>query len=228
MQSRGGEIVGEKYILLGSKDVDSVIQEIIEKKPDVIFNTINGDTNIAFFERLYELSKGVQRPPVFSFSLSTADMDKIGGKKIKGDYAVWSYLTSQDNPENMTFLKKYKEKYGSTHDINDPAATAYAGVHLWKQAVKETSRALPSFVRDRMLRQSVASPAGVIYIDPVNANAWRIVLISQFTEKGQMDMIWTSVNPIEPIVYPDFKKKAEWDFFEYKLYMKWNNSWGNT
>ena len=25
-----------------------------------------------------------------------------------------------------------------------------------------------------------------------------------------------------------FKKKTEWDFFEYKLYLQWNNSWGNN
>lgn len=228
VESRGGEILGEQYILFGSKNVDPIIQDIIAKKPDVIFNTINGDTNMAFFERFYELTKGGQRPPTISFSLPNAGRMKLNANRIAGDYAVWSYTTTEKVPENKAFLKSYKKKYGSIQNINDAAATAYAGVYLWKQAVQEALVTKPAFVRERLLRQSVASPAGVIYIDPKNANAWRTTHISQFNKNGQLDQMWTSMNPIEPVVYPDFKKKTEWGFFEYKLFLKWNKAWQNS
>lgn len=224
VKSRGGEILGEKYILLGSKDVNSVIQEIISQKPDVIFNTINGDTNIAFFERLYELTKNGHRPPAISLSLFTG----ISRKKLAGDYTVSSYLRNQDLPANKAFLDNYQKKYNSTQDVNTAAVSAYAGVYLWKQAVEEASVGIPTLVHERMLGQSAATPAGVIYIDPKNANAWRTSMISRFSKEGHIDVLWTSSNPIEPIVYPDFKKKTEWDFFEYQLYLNWNNSWENT
>lgn len=227
VESRGGEVLGEQYIPLGSKDVDSIIQDILIKKPSVIFNNIIDDTNLVFFERLHELTKGGSRPPAISFGLPVAALEKIGTKKIVGDYNVLAYIETQESSENKKFLDNYQKKYGSTGDINSPAVTAYAGIYLWKQAVEKASLTAPPFVREHMLRQSTASPAGVIYIDSKNANAWRTINICQFNKEGHMDVIWTSVNPIEPIVYPDFKKKAEWDFFEYQLYLKWKNSWEN-
>lgn len=226
VSSRGGEIVGTKYIPLGSKDVDHVIKDIIEKNPDVIFNTINGDTNVAFFNRLYEMTKEHRRPVVISFSTSTAEMNQIEAKRIQGDYAMWSYFIQQEIPENLEFLKAYREKYGSAEGLNDPAATAYAGVFMWKQALEIANTDRPAVIRDFMIRQSTASPSGVIYIDP-NSNAWRVVSIGEINEDGKLTMVWTSQNPIKPIIYPSFKTKTEWDLFEFELYMKWNKSWEN-
>jgi len=48
----GGEILGEEYIVLGSSDVEKAIEGIVKTQPDVILNTINGDTNVAFFREL--------------------------------------------------------------------------------------------------------------------------------------------------------------------------------
>lgn len=226
----GGKIVGTHYIRMGSMDVDAVINDITQKNPDFIFNTINGSTNIAFFKRLNELTveKGIRRPPVMSFSLSNGEMNAIGMNKMVGDLATWSYFVIQDNLKNRIFLNDYRKKYGSIDDINDTAITAYSGVYLWAQAVREAPSIEAAAARELMLRQSVASPGGVIYVDPVSGHAWRTVEIARINEKGNYTFVWTSGAPIEPIVYPDFKTKAEWDFFEYQLYKKWNKSWGQS
>lgn len=225
----GGEVAGTQYIPLGSTNVDKVINDIIQKNPDFIFNTINGSTNIAFFKRLSELTAGRHRPPVMSFSLSSTATYTLGTNNIIGDYATWSYFPTRDNPENTAFLKAYQEKYGSTEEVNDPAATIFSGVYLWAQAARQALSPQPNVVQDFMLRGSVASPAGVIYIDPVNANAWRTVMIGKVNPKGLYDIVWSSQTPIQPIVYPDFKTKAAWNIFEYQLYAHWGNAWeGNT
>lgn len=224
----GGEVVGERYVPLGGMNVDSVVNEIIQKKPDIIFNTINGDTNVAFFNRLFELTRNRSRPLVVSFSLANADINKIGADKMIGDYAVWSYFCSQTNPENERFLKAYSHKYHDSARINDPAVTAYAGVYLWAQAVHDSPTLNPAAIHDFMLRQSFASPAGIIYIDPENANAWRTVVIGKINDQGVFQVEWSSINPVEPIIYPDFKTKAEWELFEYQLYNAWKKSWINT
>lgn len=221
----GGEIVGSQYISLGNTNVDQVIKDIIQKKPDFIFNTINGSTNIAFFKRLSDLTAGQQRPLVMSFSLSSTGTQIA---KIPGDYAAWSYFLTQDNPENTAFLKAWRAKYGSIDEVNDSAVTIYAGVYLWAQAARQAPSPEPNVVRDFMLRASVPSPAGVIYIDPVNANAWRTVLINKINPNGLNEVVWSSQAPIQPIIYPDFKTKAQWNILEYQLYAKWNESWENN
>jgi len=48
----GGKIVGEEYRQLGSSDTGTIIRKIQATKPEVILNTINGDSNISFFRAL--------------------------------------------------------------------------------------------------------------------------------------------------------------------------------
>ena len=221
----GGKILGSKYLPLGRMDVDPIIEDIISKKPDFIFNIFNGSTNTAFFNRLYDMTtaKGIKRPPVMSFSLSGATMHKIGMHKMIGDYSTWSYFLTENNQKNHEFLASYDKEYGSIDDVNDPAVTSYSGVYLWAQACNQAPSLQPSAVRDFMLNQSISSPAGVIYIDPKTAYAWRSVEIAHINKQGSYDIIWRSNEPIEPIVYPDFKNKTEWSYFEYQFYRAQDN-----
>ena len=223
---QGGQVVGVDYFSLGTTSVDAVINDIIQKKPDVIFSIINGSTNIAFYNRLYALTteKGLRRPPVMTFSLSESAIHTIGMHKMVGDLASWSYFKTEDTAKNNAFLAAYQKTYGSIDEISDPAATSYAGVYLWAQAANQVS-VKANLVRNIMLGQSLASPMGPIYIDPNSAYTWRTVEIAQVNKNEKYEIVWRSAAPIEPIVYPDFKTKAQWEFFEYNIYTGWNNSW---
>ena len=44
--------VGEEYVPLGHTDFSDIIDEIAKIKPDVVINTLNGDSNLAFFHQL--------------------------------------------------------------------------------------------------------------------------------------------------------------------------------
>jgi urea transport system substrate-binding protein len=220
----GGETVGSHFILLGSRDVDTIIDDIIAKKPDFVCTTLVGISNTTFINRLYNKIPLGQRPLVMSF----AYIDKMNARsKFYGLNWVGSYYRGLNIPENKAFLNAYETKYGSSEEVDDPTITSYTGVYLWAQAVLITPTATPEKVRDSMLRQSIASPAGVIYIDPINAHAWRYVFIERINQQGMREIVWTSSVPIEPIVFPEFKSKAEWSMFEYKLFVKWGNSWEN-
>jgi urea transport system substrate-binding protein len=224
----GGEIVGTSYLLLGSTDVDPMIDDIIAKKPDFVFSTLIGTSVLAFLHRFYERIPQDQIPSVMAFGFIPFEGTHSSRKGYVRLHLVESYFKGLDNPENKAFLEAYKKRYGSYNEVEYPAATSYTGVYLWAQAVRQSPTPQPVWVRENMLRQSMASPAGVMYIDPNNANTWRSVFIERINEQGASEVIWTSNVPIEPIVYPEFKTKAQWDFFEYKLYVGWGNSWEKT
>lgn len=130
-----------------------------------------------------------------------------------------------DNPENQTFLKEYKEKYGSNAEVAYPAAMGYIGVMFWAQALRDSPTTEPTRLREHLLRQSMATPGGAMYIDPTTANTWGSVFIERINASGQRELVWNSIVPIEPIVYPEFKTTAEWTLFEYKLFVGWGNAW---
>src|SRR5262249_47321191 len=52
LKSLQGTLAGEEYIPLGDGDVADVVKKVQESGADVILNTINGDSNRAFFRRL--------------------------------------------------------------------------------------------------------------------------------------------------------------------------------
>ncbi|MFZ2406888.1 MAG: transporter substrate-binding protein, partial [Methylobacter sp.] len=68
----GGKILGERYLPLGSADVAAIIEDIARKKPDVVLNTLNGDSNAAFFSAL--AAAGLSDLPLVSFSVEEGGM----------------------------------------------------------------------------------------------------------------------------------------------------------
>ena len=226
LESLGGEVVGTSYIPLKSKNINKAVSEIQRLKPNVIINTINGQANIDFFNALFK--DNASQTPVMSFSLTSGEIPKISPKAYPYMYSSWTYFQNMQNRKNKAFLSKYKKAYHSTDDVNDPAVSAYAAMFLLKQAVSESPNIKPLVVKDKLLRQSIASPAGVIYIDPYTSHSWRTVLIGKLNQQGRYNTEWSSLSPIRPVVYPRFKSKIQWEFFVYQLYLKWNKTWGNN
>ncbi len=223
----GAEIVGEEYVLLGSSDVGNVIMEIAEKKPDVIINTLNGDTNITFFRELRKAGITSDKIPTMSFSITEVELHTIGTSNIVGDYACWNYFQSVNSIENIDFVKRFKAKYGSHRVVGDPMEAGYFGVYLWAQAVKKAGSASVNNVIDALGRQSFQAPEGYVCIDHSNNHLWKTVRIGRVTHNGQFDILWNSGKPVRPVPYPASRDKSEWNEFLRKLYEMWDKKWAN-
>lgn len=52
LAAQGGELIAEEYTPLGHTDYSTLVNKIKSAKPDVVFNTLNGDSNVAFFKQL--------------------------------------------------------------------------------------------------------------------------------------------------------------------------------
>src|SRR5262249_62074198 len=103
----------------------------------VILNTINGDSNVAFFRALRAAGVTPDRIPTISFSISEEELSSLSLKNVVGDYAAWNYFQTVDRPQNHAFVKRFQARYGNQRVISDPMEAAYFGVHLWAQAVEE-------------------------------------------------------------------------------------------
>ncbi len=126
------KIVGEKYIPFGDTDVSAAIKAIETSKPDLILNTINGDTNAAFFRALRRAGIRAEQTPVLSFSIGENDLRSLRDEGI-GHYAAWSYFQSIERAENKEFIRKFRERFGSQRVLSDPMETVYFGIHLWRR-----------------------------------------------------------------------------------------------
>lgn len=223
----GGEIAGEEYLLLGSRDVEHVVSEIQRTRPDVIVNTINGDTNSVFFTALRAAKIMPAAIPTISFSIGESDLAALDLSAMEGDYAAWNYFQSIDSQENRSFVRRFRRKYGESRTISDPMEAAYFGMHLWSQAVRDANSDDPRAIRRAVGDQSMTAPEGLVYIDRATQHTWKTVRIGRIRKDGQFDVVWTSEIPVRPVAYPVYRFRSEWEQFLATLFEGWGGRWAN-
>jgi urea transport system substrate-binding protein len=226
----GAAVVGERYLLLtGSGDdvIESIVNEIVDVKPDVILNTINGEGNVAFFERLRAASVTPDDIPTMSFSIAEDELLSMDPETMAGDYATWNYFQSIQRTENAEFVANFRRVYGEHRVTDDPIEAGYFGVYLWAQAVQDADTDDVDEVRKKLSNQSYPAPGGIVSIDPENHHTWKTVRVGRIRTDGQFDIVWTSDHPVRPLPFPDSKSKQQWAESLAVLYERWGERWAN-
>jgi len=203
LAAEGGEVVGEEYAPLGHTDFSTVISKIKEAKPDVIFNTLNGDSNVAFFKQLKDAGITADDIPVMSVSVAEEEVRGIGPEIVAGHYTAWNYYQTTATPENESFVSKYKEKYGAERVTSDPIEAGYFGVYLWAEAVKKAGTTDVDKVKEAAKGISFTAPEGTVMIDGDNQHTYKIVRIGQIQADGMIQEVWNSGEPVKPDPYLD-------------------------
>ncbi|OUR95474.1 hypothetical protein A9Q84_16710 [Halobacteriovorax marinus] len=219
----GINITDEVYIPLGSNDISKINESIKNNKPDMIFNTINGDSNIALFETIKNTAFSSEELPIISFSIAETEIQEMNIQDTKGHYASWNYFQSLNTKENIMFLNRLKIKAG-IKIASDPMVSAYQGVHLWARAVKRGASPNPEIVRMN-LNETFMGPSGPVKMNVENNHIYKRVYIGKINSLKQFDIIWKSKKMIKPLSFPLSKKKREWEKVLTTYYKLWNYNW---
>ncbi|UUZ97468.1 urea ABC transporter substrate-binding protein [Paenibacillus sp. P25] len=198
LKAEGGTLVDEQYTPLGHTDYNTIISKIKQEKPDVVFNTLNGDSNVAFFKQLKDAGITSKDLTTLSVSIAEEEIRGIGASVLEGHYAAWNYYQTTDTPENKKFVEAYKAKYGKDRVTDDPIEAAYTGVYLWAEAVKKAG----SFDVDKVKEASKGiewnAPEGKVKIDGENQHIFKTVRIGQVQADGMFKEVWNSGQPVKP------------------------------
>lgn len=191
----------EEYTPLGHTNYSTLVSKIKEKQPDVIFNTLNGDSNVAFFKQLKDAGISADDIPVMSASVAEEEIRGIGTDVLKGHYAVWNYFQTTNTNENQTFVKNYKKLNGDSRVTSDPIEAGYNAVYLWAAAVEKAK----SFDVDKVKKAAdgiaFKAPGGTVKIDGDTQHLYKTVRIGQITGDGQFKEVWNSGDPVKPDPY---------------------------
>lgn len=195
----GVTVAGEEYVPLGGTDFTSIIAKIQQAHPDAILNTLNGDSNVAFFKQLQGVGLTPDKLPVMSFSIAEQEIKGIGPSLVTGDYVAWNYYQSMDNALNKAFVSAYQAKYGADQVTDDPMEHGYIDVLLWAKAVQAAGSTDPAKVLDAAKGLSMDTPQGPVTIDPATHMLSQVVRIGQIQSDGQIKDIWDSgTQPLAP------------------------------
>lgn len=195
------EVVGEEYTPLGHTEYATVVTKIEEAEPDVVFNTLNGDSNVAFFKQFRDAGLSAEDLPTMSVSVAEEEVRGIGTDNIAGHLVAWNYFMTTDTPENETFVAAYQDAYGSDRVTADPIEAGYAGVYLWAAAVEAAGTTEVEAVKEAAKGISVDAPGGTYTVDGDNQHITKTARIGVVQDDGTIDEVWSSEGPISPDPY---------------------------
>jgi len=219
-----GHIVGEQYVALGKSDFGVLVEEIRKLRPDVVLNTINGDSNVGFFKALQRAGISSATMPVLSFSIGEPELKQIN-LDLGGHYVAWDYFQSIDNDANHRFIAAFQQRFGHERRISDPMASAWSGVYIWAAAVKSAQTEETSVVKESVRHESLNSPLGIISIDHHSQHTWKIPRIGKIRSDGLIDEVWSHGKTVRPEPFPYIIERGEATSLLDRLYYVWGNQW---
>jgi urea transport system substrate-binding protein len=180
--------------------VRSLINKIKLARPDCIFATVVGGSNVAFYKQLKAAGITPQKQFLLTLSVTEDEVLGIGGENFAGFYSSMKYFQSLDNDNNKKFVAAFKAKYGQKSVIGDVTQAAYLGPWLWKAACAG------SFDVDKVVAHSAGievanAPQGYAKVD-ANHHLWSRSLIGQGQADGQFKVVAQSEQPIQPNPFP--------------------------
>jgi len=200
-KANGMTVLGEDYAPLGSTEFSTIANKVKASKADAVFNTLNGDSNVAFFKEYKSAGLTAKGMPVVSVSIAEEEALSMGPDLVKGSYAAWNYFQTLDSPENAKFIAAYKAKYGAEKVTSDPMMHGYVDVYIWKAAVEKAGSFDPAKVRAAAVTlDAIPTPLGPVKF-VANNSLVQTGYIGQLDSAGKFKVVWHSPAPIEPEPY---------------------------
>lgn len=204
VQACGGAVLAEKYLPVGSTDLQHFIAEIRALRPDFIFNTLIGESSYAFYRAYAQAADGIIGPgriPVTSCSLSEPELISIGPEACGGHIASSVYFQSIDRASNRGFVERYRARFGATKVTSADAEASYVAVILLARAIRKAGSTEIDQIKKAVYGCRFEAPQGPVRVDPENNHSFLTPALGVSRPDGQFDIIWRSGDPVKPDPY---------------------------
>jgi urea transport system substrate-binding protein len=197
----GGKVVAEEYYPLGHTQFGSLINKIKFKKPDVIFSTVVGGSNVSFYKQLKAAGFSGDKTTIMALAVSEEEVRAIGPQNVTGVYISMGYFQSLNNKANKKFVAAFKAKYGQDRVIGDVMECAYVSPYLWKMAVEKAKSFDVEKVAAAMSGLEFDAPEGKIKVHKNNHHLYKYSRIGRILPDGQVELLYETER-IEPNPFP--------------------------
>ncbi|MFF0632357.1 urea ABC transporter substrate-binding protein [Nocardia sp. NPDC004151] len=200
-KANGIEIKGEDYAPLGSTDFSTIVNKVRSAKAGAVFNTLNGDSNVAFFREYANAGLKAAEMPVVSVSIAEEEVGGVGVQNVAGQLTAWNYYQTVDTPQNKAFVSAYKAAFGAAKPTSDPMEAAYTSVFLWKNTVEKAKSFAVADIQKAADGVSFDAPEGTVTIDGSNHHITKTARIGEIRPDGLIYTVWDSGKAIAPDPY---------------------------
>jgi urea transport system substrate-binding protein len=202
-QANGMKVLGEDYAPLGSTEFATIVNKVKAAGASAVFNTLNGDSNVAFFKEYKSAGLTADSMPVLSVSIAEEEVKSIGTQYLAGQLTAWNYYQTTSGAANETFVKAYKAKYGQDKPTSDPMEAAYTSVYLWKAMVEKAGSFEVAKVKAAADAGGITfdAPEGLVTVDGPTQHVFKTARIGKIGPDGLIAEVWNSGKPIKPDPY---------------------------
>ncbi|MCA1703614.1 MAG: urea ABC transporter substrate-binding protein [Actinobacteria bacterium] len=206
-KANGIEVKGEEYAPLGHTDFTTIVNKVRSAGAGAVFNTLNGDSNVAFFKEYRNAGLTAGAMPVVSVSIAEEEVGGIGVDNLVGQLTAWNYYQTIDTPRNKAFVADFKAKYGQNRVTSDPMEAAYTSLFLWKAIVEKAQSFKTDDVQNAAGGVSYDAPEGTVTVNGENHHIAKTALIGKVGPDGLIYTEWSSGAPVEP---DPFLRSYDW------------------
>ena len=195
-----------QYFPVGELDFDAVIEQIIDLRPNFVFNTLIGVSAYAFFRAFRRAveARGIDQPRVFpiaSCSLSEPELIEIGPAACAGHVSSSVYFESIKTATNLAFVASYGRSFPQAGPTSADAEASYLAVHLLARAIRRAHSADPFAVRAALPQVAIDAPQGEVRVDRENRHCYLTPRIGVSNAAGGFDIIYEAARPVRPDPY---------------------------
>jgi urea transport system substrate-binding protein len=212
LRQRQGVVVGEAYMPLGATDLAEVVEAVVAAEADAVFNTLNGASNLPFYNHCRARGLSAERTPILTVSIGEQELQHIAA--AAGHYACWSYFQSLETPANRAFVERFKARgaiagaNAAAHRVtSDSIEAAYTAVYLWRAAVTAAQTTATAAVRQAAYHQRWEAPGGTVLCEP-NHHLQKACHVGQIQPDGQVRIVYSSPGPLYPLPWLGIERES--------------------
>ena len=203
LEELGGEVVAEVYIPFNTPQYESVLREIREKKPDIIFHSLTGSDTVNF--RRQYAAAGMKDDFVFW----TVDDEEVvtsglGPEVSQGDYVSFDYFMTIEHPNNKAFLDRFKAKFGQDALMNTVGVAMYNAAYMAAAAIENAGEVSTDALREGLRGITFAdAPQGLVRMREIDHQmvvpSYLMRVREGWTSVGDMFEEVQSFESVEPL-----------------------------
>jgi ABC-type branched-subunit amino acid transport system substrate-binding protein len=203
LRQRRGEVVGEHYLDLGARPSEFrlLMRDLRNCRPDVIFSTVVGQATAYLYQAYVDAGFDPDKMPIASLTTSEAEVKLMGADVACGHITAAPYFESVKTPDNISFVRRYKKRFGDDEPTNLCVEAAYFQVHVFAKALAEVNTMDPDVMRPVVLGSEFDAPQGHITIDSDSSHTNLWTRLGRANAVGQFDVIKESLWPVKPDPY---------------------------